>query len=210
VTCIVVARHGNTFETDQEPRRIGRRTDLELTEEGRRQARALGDALAQAGWVPDIVRSGPLARARHSAELIAAAWAGDIAADRPDWLDEIDHGPDEGRPDSDVIKRVGLTALHDWDSAGTPPAEWKVDAAWRIAQWRNLFDASAGDRRSSLCVTSNGAARFALLAANLPVLPAQLKLRTGACGAFGRSAGAWHMLFWNWRPNEPGLTLIPS
>jgi broad specificity phosphatase PhoE len=209
MTCIVVARHGNTFEADQEPLRIGRHTDLELTDEGRRQARALGDALAHAGWTPDVIVSGPLARARHSAELIAAVWADGMTMDRADWLDEIDHGPDEGQLESSVVERIGADALHDWDSAGIAPAGWQVDADWRLAQWRDFFAVSARNHRSALCVTSNGAARFALLAADLPALPAQLKLRTGACGAFGWSASAWHRLFWDWRPGEPGLAMTP-
>ena len=38
----IVVRHGNTFEADEQPRRIGARTDLPLTAKGVEQARALG------------------------------------------------------------------------------------------------------------------------------------------------------------------------
>ena len=31
MTTLVVIRHGNTFEADEEPRRVGARTDLPLT-----------------------------------------------------------------------------------------------------------------------------------------------------------------------------------
>lgn len=219
MTVIVIARHGNTFATGETPCRIGRRTDLPLTDEGRRQARALGLALAATGWTPDLILSGPLSRTVESATLIAAGWPGtdrdrDHPIEHPGWLDEIDHGPDEGRPEPEVVRRLGAEALAAWDDAAVPPAGWAVDTVARLAQWREVLTARAADGRSLLCVTSNGAARFALLAAGLQTLPERLALRTGSCGAFGwsqagTSAGQWRLLFWNRRPGDPGVSLTP-
>ncbi len=39
---LYIVRHGNTFEPDEPPRRIGRRTDLPLVESGRAKEDKLG------------------------------------------------------------------------------------------------------------------------------------------------------------------------
>ena len=49
MTRLYIARHGNTFEAGEAPRRVGRRTDLPLTAAGRAQAEALGRRFAADG-----------------------------------------------------------------------------------------------------------------------------------------------------------------
>lgn len=203
---IVVARHGNTFLASDEPQRIGRRIDLALTEEGSEQMTALGHALGRLGWRPDMLLSGPLTRARDSAERMREAWPHLPAPDYPNWLDEIDHGADEGRPEHEVAARHGHGALAFWDRHAVPPQGWQVDRAMRIAAWQRLLAARAADGRSALCVTSNGAARYAPIAAELTEGLERLGLRTGACGAFRYVAGKWTRLWWNKRAEELGVT----
>ncbi|KEY98357.1 phosphoglycerate mutase, partial [Sphingomonas sp. BHC-A] len=112
-------------------------------------------------------------------------------------LDEIDHGPDEGQPEAQVLARLGPEALAAWDERGIPPQDWKVDAESRIAAWKDWF-ARKGEG-ADLLVTSNGAARFALLALGLPL--ANLKLRTGAFGELAIEEGAGvHLIRWDERP----------
>ncbi|GAA1904418.1 histidine phosphatase family protein [Streptantibioticus ferralitis] len=104
---IVLVRHGQT-EWAVNGRHTGR-TDVPLTEEGRRTARLLGARLHRAPWngLPDVeVRTSPLSRARETCELAgfgdrAKEWdtlmewdygayegltPAEIKADRPDWL----------------------------------------------------------------------------------------------------------------------------
>ena len=181
----IVVRHGNNFAPGETARRIGARTDLPLVESGREQARTLARHLA--GIRIDRCLSSPLARTRETATIIAPALPVEIA----DWLCEIDHGPDEGMPEAAVVSRIGTAVLTEWDCAAVPPPGWIVDAPARIAAWRRFF---AEEQGTILLVTSNGAARFALLA--LGLLPA--RLRTGAYGDIvdGRVST------WDRRPGE--------
>ncbi len=182
----IVVRHGNTFGPGEPARRIGARTDLLLVESGRKQARALARHLA--GIRIDRCLASPLARTRETAAIIAPTLSVEIA----DWLREIDHGPDEGMTEAAVVSRIGTAALTAWDNAAAPPPGWIVDAPARIAAWRRFF---AEEQGTILLVTSNGAARFALLALGLP----PSRLRTGAYGDIvdGR------VETWDRRPDEP-------
>lgn len=193
---IFIIRHGNTFGPDETPRRIGARTDLPLVESGRVQADRLGAHFAVRGLAVSRLSSSPLLRARETAERIGAV-LGHTPDDRLPWLSEIDHGPDEGQPENTVIARIGADAIERWDRQGVAPSGWIVDTEARIAAWRAFFrQKPQGDH---LLVTSNGAARFALLALGLAT--EGLKLRTGAYGelATGRD-GEITLSGWDIRP----------
>jgi probable phosphoglycerate mutase len=199
----VVARHGNTFEAGEPPRRIGALTDLPLTLAGVAQARALGRHLAVQGYHFARVLVSPLLRTRQTADVILQELSTAPTPEPCDWLREIDHGPDEDMPEEAVLARIGGAALDAWDTHAEPPPGWTVDAEMRLAAWRALFAASQDG--STLVVTSNGAARFALLAD--PALVAErtrlksLKLPTGGYGVIVRdSAGVLDVPVWGRRP----------
>ena len=193
---IFIIRHGNTFESSAAACRIGARTDLPLVESGRAQADRLGQWFAAQRLTPSSIHSGPLSRARETASRIAAALDQPVTGTLP-WLDEIDHGPDEGRPEAQVLARIGEPALAAWDEQAIAPPGWTVDAPARIAAWQSYF-AEGGDG-TDLLVTSNGAARFALIALGLS--PASLKLRTGAFGELVRHAdGSIILQSWDQSP----------
>ncbi len=203
---IFIIRHGNTFAPGEPPRRIGSRTDLPLVASGRAQARALGDTLAVAGVHPVAVHASPLARAAESAALICSVLPGAPLVSTAEWLSEIDYGPDEGMPESAVIDRVGAEALAAWSEIAEPPPGWQVDPAERIAAWRRFF-ATAGDG-DHLCITSNGAARFALLA-DPALAGTELTLRTGAAGLILlEPERPPHLAFWNARPGDPAWMAV--
>jgi broad specificity phosphatase PhoE len=193
---IFIIRHGNTFAPGEAPRRIGAGTDLPLVESGRAQADRLGAHLAARGVAVARLFSSPLSRARETAERIGAALGHGPDGTLP-WLNEIDHGPDEGQPENAVIARIGSEAIARWDREGVAPPDWTVDADARIAAWRACFqDIPDGDH---LLVTSNGAARFALLALGLST--DGLKLRTGAYGELTiGDDGAISLVGWDIRP----------
>lgn len=167
-----IVRHGNTFGPGEPPRRIGARTDLPLVESGRVQALALRDHFTGQGIVLASVLVSPLLRTRETAALIAPG----LAIEPTDWLREIDHGPDEGRTEGEVVARIGADALARWDAHAEPPPGWNVDAEARLSAWRGFL--SSPPTGDILLVTSNGAARYARLALGLPAA----KLRTGAYG----------------------------
>lgn len=193
----VVVRHGNTFAAGEVPRRIGSRTDLPLTDAGWTQADALGVHFAALGWRFAGVLTSPLLRTRGTAAAILRHLPGTPLPEPTDWLREIDHGPDEDQPEPTVLARIGADALAAWDEAGVPPPGWTVEPEMRLAAWRELFGQDVGPM---LLVTSNGAARFALLAAG-PAGTGNLKLPTGSFGALRRQAnGALQVECWGVRP----------
>ena len=87
---IYIVRHGQTEQNLK--KKLQGRSDFPLTELGREQASAVGDAFRDAGIVFDKVYSSPLGRAVETAELIA----GDAPIEVEEALIEIDYGPYEG------------------------------------------------------------------------------------------------------------------
>lgn len=193
---IFIIRHGNTFARSAEACRIGAGTDIPLVESGCAQADRLGHWFAAQHVPIRRLYSSPLLRARETAARIAAA-TGHAADGTLAFLNEIDHGPDEGRPEAEVLARLGAQALADWDERGIAPKGWTVDAESRIAAWKDWF--AAEGEGVDLLVTSNGAARFALLA--LGIAQPSLKLRTGAFGELAVDPdGTARLLRWDERP----------
>ncbi|MEG3178418.1 histidine phosphatase family protein [Sphingomonas sp. RB3P16] len=198
---VTIVRHGDTFDAGVAPRRIGARTDLPLVASGRAQAASLGAAFAGRGQGFDRALTAPLSRSRETLALILAAQPASPPIETADWLSEIDHGPDEDQDEATVVARIGEAAIAAWDHHATAPDGWTVDAARRCASWRTLWETGAGD---IVLVTSNGAARFALLSdpalyAQAAALPT-LKLRTGAYGTIVREQGRLRLVDWNRRP----------
>jgi len=193
----VIVRHGNTFEAGERPRRIGARTDLPLTATGLKQAEALGVNFMAREFGFGRILVSPLARTQQTAWAIVAQLANTPKPETADWLREIDHGPDEDRTEPEVLTRVGAAALAAWDARAVPPPGWTVDAEARIAGWRALF---AQECRPTLLVTSNGAARFALVAAGGEV-GGDMKLATGAYGVIRKACdGTLSVSEWGTRP----------
>jgi broad specificity phosphatase PhoE len=198
---ITIVRHGNTFNPGETPRRIGARTDLPLVPSGIRQAQALGEAFAGQGLAFDRALAAPLSRTRETIAHILNHQRHAPNVETIDWLKEIDHGPDENQPETAVIDRIGAAALAAWDVQAQVPDGWIVDVDRRLAGWRGLLASGSG---RVLIVTSNGAARFALLAdpalqAGAAALPS-LKLRTGAYGTMECRGDALRLLGWDCRP----------
>lgn len=185
-----IVRHGNTFAPGAEARRIGARTDLPLVESGRIQVAALAAHFSDQGITFARCLCSPLLRTRETAAIVAPS----CMIEPIDWLREIDHGPDEGRSEAEVAARIGASALTAWEERAAPPPGWITDAAARLAAWRTfLASPPVGD---TLIVTSNGAARYALLALGLS--PA--KLRTGAYGVVKWSVAGAEIDRWDVRP----------
>lgn len=200
---IVIVRHGDTFAPDEPPRRIGARTDIPLVDSGRRQAVILRRWFDRNGLTFERAYASPLARARQTADILLAGSI--LEVELAHWLSEIDHGPDEDRPETDVVRRLGAAALAAWDRQAIGPPGWVIDAPARIAGWHSLLADRASHTGAVLVVTSSGAARFALLATaglrgDAAALPS-LKLRTGAFGRLDLVGGCWRVGAWDRRPS---------
>ncbi|MBP7252096.1 MAG: histidine phosphatase family protein [Alphaproteobacteria bacterium] len=201
-TTLVIARHGNTFDPGDVIRRVGAHTDLPLSESGRQQAANLGKTLAAHKLIPDIVFAAPLLRTKQTAELALAAVSCSAALQLQPQLTEIDYGPDEGKPETDVIARLGEKALRDWEEKHIVPNGWRIDPAALENMWEALAMRIRTDYadKTVLCVTSNGIARFALNLAADSAEQNTPKLATSAYGVLKSVANGWRIESWNVRP----------
>ncbi len=206
MTVLIIARHGNTFEDGETPRRIGVRTDIPLTEKGREQARVMGRWLAANKKIPSVIFRSELRRTRETAEL-AMDECGVAAPLRSEAMfNEIDYGPDENKTETEVIARIGAAAIKDWDEKAIVPPGWRVNSAKIINDWCSFGERIASDYqgRAILVVTSNGIARFA------PHMTGEfesfrtknsLKLSTGALCLLRHDRKKWIIGDWNIRPS---------
>jgi probable phosphoglycerate mutase len=194
-TRLFIVRHGNTFDKGDVVTRVGGRTDLPLSSSGRAQAQSLARHFS---FIPFITaRSGPLKRTRDTAAAILAAQpvAPELLTDLV--LREIDYGPDENRPEEEVVARIGKAALEAWERDGIIPPGWRADTAAIIGNWQELFHELRDQPGNHLVVTSNGIARFALDAANAPRPDA--KLATAAWGVIVVEGEEARVEAWNLR-----------
>ncbi|MEE2878620.1 MAG: histidine phosphatase family protein [Pseudomonadota bacterium] len=200
---LYIVRHGNTFDKGDRVTRVGARTDLALSTSGQTQARALAEHFRDEGIHFGGAIAGPLKRTRETAETIVADQPPGLEIRIEDFLREVDYGPDENQPEAAVVDRIGQAALDAWEAEATPPPGWKVDPDALIQDWKNFF-AEVGAFTSEtnvLAVTSNGIARFALLAAGADGEGHSLKLKTGAYGILKiRPDGSAYLEDWNVSP----------
>lgn len=224
-TTLIVARHGNTFEKGDVILRVGARTDLPLTAEGRAQGRRLGAKLADLGLRPTTFYSAPLRRTLETTSEIIASQGVNALSVVEDFLTELDYGEDDGRPEAEVARRLGqvelgdeaenastetletagLAALKRWDAEKRLPLGWAFlqDRVDRLGDDWRAFAARLVERRSGetvVATTSNGIARFAttILPPDAPI-PEKLKLATGAFGVFVWNGESWRLDAWNVR-----------
>ncbi len=199
MTTLIVARHGNTFEDGEPPRRVGKRTDLKLTEKGRAQARAIGKWLKDNNLMPDAVYSSTLQRTIETAKLAV----GETGVTQPVYqlaiFDEIDYGLDENKTEDEVVARLGPETLKAWDREGIVPPGWRADPAEIIRNWQGFAERirEHDDNEVILAVTSNGIARFAPFLAGAI---SQSKLPTGALAVIRFEDGSWKIKEWGTIP----------
>jgi broad specificity phosphatase PhoE len=120
---VVLVRHGET-EWSRDGKHTGR-TDVPLTERGRQQANAVGEALRRREFA--LVLTSPLSRALETCRL---AGFGDRAVSREELM-EWDYGAYEGRTTAEIREEHhGWTLWRD----GVPHGETIEEVAARIAR----------------------------------------------------------------------------
>ncbi|HEY8543816.1 MAG TPA: histidine phosphatase family protein [Acidimicrobiales bacterium] len=142
---VVLVRHGATEWTMT--RRHTGTTDIPLTEEGRRQARRLGEVLARSGERFGRVLSSPLSRALDTCRLALAGAGGAVGSgfdiEVRDELREWDYGDYEGRTSADI--RASAPGWLLWTD-GVPGGETIDAIAERVD--RVIADIRSGDGRA--------------------------------------------------------------
>lgn len=202
---LIVARHGNTFEPDEIPRRVGLKTDLDLVSKGHEQATKLGEFLKAHNIVPDVVYTSQLKRTIQTAEGALAAMDVHRALHRTDLFNEIDYGPDENQTEDVVAARIGANAYNAYEQNGVMPADWAPQPDIIRKRWQDFAKhvQNAHDGQTVLVVTSNGIARYAPdIAKNADdvITDKKRKMGTGNVSLFEGDAGIWLLVNWNHRP----------
>jgi len=199
---IYIVRHGNTFDKGDVVTRVGARTDLPLSLSGQVQAAQLGDFFKHVKF--EQAFSSSLIRTQQTAQAILGVQNSPLAIETLEFLKEIDYGPDENRPESDVISRIGQAAIEAWDRDCILPQGWQADPETIIQSWILFFKtiSASGGKGPILLVTSNGVARFVFAALSEPSNNnLDIKLKTGAFGRLSiTGSGRAKILSWNTRP----------
>jgi probable phosphoglycerate mutase len=112
---LLLLRHGETAWTRE--RRVIGRQPVPLSEAGRSQSRAAAGMLQS--FAPRQVVTSPLARARETAEIVAAALACPLAVD--DDLAELDFGRWEGRTYDELRTDPAYLAFARRPAVSAPP-----------------------------------------------------------------------------------------
>ncbi|MGH1455722.1 MAG: histidine phosphatase family protein [Alphaproteobacteria bacterium] len=214
MTTLIIARHGNTFDKNDTPTRVGARTDLPLVNKGKEQALALGRYLKDHDFIPDAAYCSTLLRTQETAKIAIKECGINLPAYALQIFDEIDYGPDENKIEDEVIARIGLQAISDWDKHAIVPSGWKINPDEVIENWKgfarqvssthdtmtnNVMDLS----ETIFVVTSNGIARFAPhITDDFDSFSSQydIKLATGALGILNFDGEKWSVKDWNIRP----------
>ena len=206
-TTLLIARHGNTFGPNDIVTRVGGKTDLPLVESGLIQGQQLGLYLKQENLVPDHIYTSHLQRTKQTAEQAQIAMGTNLKAQEISTFNEIDYGPDENKPETEVVARLGQEALDAWDRECIVPQGWKVDPEQLKKDWvdfgHRVEQQHAG--RTILVVSSNGIIRFApcMLSDKADFDQAyQPKVSTGSLGLFVYQDGIWFCEGWNIKPKD--------
>lgn len=120
---LILLRHGQS-QWNLENRFTGW-TDVDLSDQGREEARQAGDALLRAGILPDIAFTSVLKRAIRTMQLALDQCGRDWIPDVKDWhLNERHYGALQGLNKADTARKYGDEQVHIWrrSFAVTPPA----------------------------------------------------------------------------------------
>jgi broad specificity phosphatase PhoE len=182
---IVLARHGET-EWSRDRRHTGR-TDIPLTDNGRRQAGVLGDALAGQSFAR--VLSSPLSRALDTSREAGLGDRAELTGDLCEW----DYGEYEGITTAEIrTRRPGWNLWRD----GCPGGETAADVGRRVDR---VLDSLAG-LEGDAAVFAHGHVLRVLTARWLGLGPeagALFKLDTGTLSALGYERETRVITHWN-------------
>jgi probable phosphoglycerate mutase len=182
---IVLARHGET-EWSRDRRHTGR-TDIPLTDNGRRQAGVLGGALADRNFAR--VLSSPLSRALDTCREAGLGEQAELSGDLFEW----DYGEYEGITTAEIrTRRPGWNLWRD----GCPGGETAIDVGRRVDRVIESLAGLEGDA----AVFAHGHVLRVLTARWLGLGPEQgalFKLDTGTLSMLGYERETRAITRWN-------------
>jgi broad specificity phosphatase PhoE len=182
---IVLARHGET-EWSRDLRHTGR-TDIPLTDKGRRQAEVLRHALAERSFARVV--SSPLGRALETCRLAGLGEQAELSDDLLEW----DYGEYEGITTAQIREeRPGWYLWRD----GCPGGETAAEVGRRVDRVVDALDGADGDA----IVFAHGHVLRVLTARWLGLGPekgALFKLDTGTLSVLGYERETRAITRWN-------------
>ncbi len=147
---LYIARHGNTFESNQIPVMVGKQTDLKLTQKGEEQARKLKEVFKDINF--EAVFSGNLARQKRFAKIISNPAVVKFSS----ALDEIDYGSWEGLETSKINNFENWSKKGIWQDAFIDKEEQRVS---EILNFINTIRSQFEPGANVLAISSNGIIR---------------------------------------------------
>jgi probable phosphoglycerate mutase len=191
-------RHGES-EWNAENRLCGR-TDVSLSEAGRRQAARLAERLR--ALPPDAIYTSPLRRAMETAEIIAQGTGLTPAVD--ERIIEINYGAWEGRTFAEIMAQDG-EAFRVWDAdPGTvspPGGESGNQALARIVPFLNELGAGHTGEREHVVIVCHKTVCRLVVCHVLGLAPSEyrrrLSMENAALNIIAPSDSGWRLVLFN-------------
>lgn len=161
---LILARHGNTFESGETPVQVGSRSDMPLTAQGKTQAHDLAAWLSEKRIIPAAIYAGTLRRQTEAAKIVAHELHLEKKVHlNTRALNEVDYGLWEGLTAEEILAKWP----HDYEL-------WNTQAVWAeevfggtlqehleaIAKWLDLLTKEYKPGDTVVGITSNGIIRF--------------------------------------------------
>ena len=218
---LILVRHGNTFSSGDKVVWVGKGEDLPLVKRGEEQASEVAEALRPLKFSISSLLTGPLMRAKGTAEIIREELSlkdREISIDPR--LDEIDYGEWGGKSNDELLNMGFQKELEEWNSRGIYPhsAGWGVSEEELMERADSFLTELSGENLTGevsnggihIAITSNGILRYFLR--QIPSAyksyadKGLLKVRTGAISVFRSSrdgeSSRWEVLCWNVLPSD--------
>lgn len=208
---LILARHGNTFQSNQNVVWVGSQNDLPLVDSGIDQAKHLGQMLLAARVKLDAIYAGPLQRMVSYADILLQEMQLML---KPviDWrLNEIDYGQWSGLTSKEVQEKFGKEAFYRWESYSEWPqqSEWGESADLVTHRIRDFVDSLLAihhHHETILLVASNGCLRYFLNlipgALEKYIANKEVKIATGHVCKLSNQDTQWFVDAWNLSPAE--------
>ena len=206
---LLLARHGNTFESNETPTWVGARNDLPLTKTGIAQAKNLALYIKSNNIKLDAVYCGPLQRTKIYAETILNDLASALHPIIDQRLNEIDYGSWSGLTSVQVQENFGSKELERWEKYSA----WPITGDWQgseqtiitnVAAFSNDLVKKYSSDATILAVSSNGLLRYFLKLMphefDTRVKNQDFKIATGRICKLIYQNNLWRLDFWNISP----------
>jgi broad specificity phosphatase PhoE len=197
---LILARHGNTFESDQVPTQVGAKTDLPLTAQGRAQASQLAEFLATQRQPLAAIYAGGLKRQTETAQIVADKLGASLYL-KTAGLTEIDYGAWEGLTTNAISQQWSKEYTGWTDTLRWPEGIFEGslhDHIAKILAWMETLRQLYASEETVLGVTSNGILRLI----HSLVEQKTVKVKTGYFCELLLFPGKFEIVSWNLRPTS--------